>query len=110
MKILLDKNKQIEDLCTKYNVEKLYAFGSVVNGSFDKNKESDIDFFLTMIYGLPPLEKGESILQLWQALEGLFNRKIDLLTDTSVKNPYLIKEIERTKKIVYDRQHKEASH
>lgn len=37
-------NSQIADLCRKYNVNKLFAFGSVLTDHFDE--ESDIDLIV----------------------------------------------------------------
>ncbi len=34
-------------------------------------------------------------------LESLFNRKIDLVTEKSLSNPYFIKSIEETKQLLY---------
>jgi predicted nucleotidyltransferase len=39
----------------------------------------------------------------------LFNRKVDLLTENSLRNPYLIREIEQTRKLIYDGQSKQIS-
>ena len=36
-----------------------------------------------------------------QELETIFNRKIDLVSGKAMKNPYFIKEVERTKQLVY---------
>jgi len=41
---------------------------------------------------------------LWDNLELFFNRKVDLLTDNSIHNPYLRKSIDSTKKLIYDGQ------
>ena len=104
MSVLTENTDQLKTLCSQHKVNKLYAFGSVLTPEFDKKAESDIDFFINMLEGLPPLEKGEEILSLWLELEKLFGRKIDLLTDTSIQNPYLLAEINKTKQLVYDRQ------
>jgi len=96
------KNK-LTDLC--YNnlvVSKLYFFGSVLSPKFDENT-SDIDV-LVEVTDLPPEERGENLIALWDNLELLFNRKVDLLTENSLRNPYFKKEIEQTKKLIYDRQ------
>ena len=92
--------KTLEQLCRSHQVERLYAFGSVLTDDF--TAESDIDFLLTMPNNLEPLDKGEHILQLWSALEELFERDIDLLTDTGIHNPYLLKAINDTKRLVYE--------
>jgi len=34
-------------------------------------------------------------------LRDYFNREIDLITEKSLKNPYFIKEINETKKLIY---------
>ncbi len=89
----------VTDLCQKYQVEALYAFGSVLTDRFSEH--SDLDFFVIMPTSLDPLEKGENLLALWLALEKLFARRIDLLTDTSVKNSYLQDEILAHKTLLY---------
>jgi predicted nucleotidyltransferase len=40
---IIDRNiEELKKLCTLFNVEKMYLFGSILNANF--NKESDIDF------------------------------------------------------------------
>ncbi len=95
---------QINALCASHEVDKLYAFGSVLTPYFDANGRSDIDFYISMNKHLEPVVKGEQILDLWLNFEKLFERKIDLITDTSIKNPYFQKEIDATKTIIYERK------
>ena len=42
MNFLNQYNAQIADLCRRYSVERLFAFGSVLTDRF--NDESDVDF------------------------------------------------------------------
>jgi len=93
------KLKEFINLCKAHKVKELYAFGSVVNGNF--TNESDIDL-LVEIDEPDPLERGQLLLALWDQLENYFNRKVDLLTSNSLKNPYLKKSINSTRKLVYD--------
>jgi len=86
-------------------VKKLYLFGSVITPNFDENN-SDIDV-LVETEDISPEAKGEYLIELWEDLEKLFNRKVDLLTENSLKNPYLARETERTRKIIYDGQTKQ---
>lgn len=81
-------------------MDKLYAFGSVLTERFDEDR-SDLDF-LVELAPMPPIEKGETLMSLWDALEELFERKVDLLTDQPIKNPYLKRSIDQTKQLVYD--------
>jgi predicted nucleotidyltransferase len=87
-------------LCKDHKVKYLYAFGSSVKGNFD-SKKSDIDL-LVEIDTNDPIDKGEKLLSLWDLFEDFFNRKVDLLTDSSLRNPYLRKSIDQTKVLIYD--------
>jgi predicted nucleotidyltransferase len=95
------RRKDFEALCQKHQVKYLYAFGSSVTDRFDPEK-SDIDL-LVEIDDNNPLERGEKLISLWDLLENFFHRKVDLLTESSVKNPYLRKSIDSTKVLIYDR-------
>mgnify|MGYP001236017715 CR=1 FL=1 len=90
------------ELCQQYKVDKLYAFGSVLTDRFDAHT-SDLDLIVEL-EPMSPLEKGETLIMLWEAFETLFARKVDLLTDQPIKNPYLRQNIERTKQLIYDRK------
>ena len=87
-------------LCQSHKVKYLYAFGSSVSDRFDDTK-SDIDL-LVEIDDDDPIERGEKLISLWDTFEGFFNRKVDLLTDSSIRNPYLRKSIDNTKILIYD--------
>jgi uncharacterized protein len=87
-------------LCKSHNVKYLYAFGSSVTENFNPGK-SDIDL-LVEIDLQDPVERGEKLLSLWDLFESFFKRKVDLLTDSSIRNPYLRKSIDSTKVLIYD--------
>lgn len=89
-------------LCQKHQVTYLYAFGSATTNKFDSEK-SDIDL-LVEIDEPDPIERGEKLLVLWDTFEDFFHRKVDLLTENSIKNPYLRKNIDSTKVLIYDRK------
>ena len=86
-------------LCKKHKVRELYAFGSVVNGNFNEN--SDVDLLIE-IDGPDPVNRGSLILSFWDKSESYFNRKVDLLTIKSLRNPYLKESIDQTKVLIYD--------
>jgi len=67
----------------------MYAFGSATNDTFDE-QSSDIDLVVELNES-DPVERGEKLLSLWDKLELIFNRKVDLITETSIHNPYLKK-------------------
>jgi uncharacterized protein len=94
------KNKDFILLCKSHNVKYLYAFGSSTNEKFDP-MSSDIDL-LVEIDSPDPIDRGEKLLSLWDMFENFFNRKVDLMTESSIRNPYLKKSIDSTKVLIYD--------
>jgi hypothetical protein len=97
---ILKKQKDFDVLCKSHKVKFLYAFGSSVTERFDFNK-SDIDL-LVEIDSKDPIDRGEKLLSLWDLFEVFFRRKVDLLTDSSIVNPFLRKSIDSTKVLIYD--------
>lgn len=90
------------NVCKNHNVKYLYAFGSSTTDRFDFQK-SDIDLLVEIDFP-DPMERGEALISLWDKFEDLFHRKVDLLTESSIKNPYLRKSIDTTKVLIYDRE------
>ena len=87
-------------LCFQHHkIERAYVFGSVITENFDEN--SDIDFLIKFKPNLDPLEKGKLWWSLHDSLRDFLNREIDIVTENSLKNPYFIKELEETKKLIY---------
>ncbi|HAH24414.1 MAG TPA: DNA polymerase subunit beta [Prolixibacteraceae bacterium] len=97
---ILKRVTDFKTLCQKHKVKYLYAFGSSTTDYFDFNK-SDIDL-LVEIEDVDPIERGEKLISLWDNFELFFHRKVDLLTDSSIRNPYLRKSIDSTKILIYD--------
>lgn len=95
------KLKNLFELCIKYKVVKLFVFGSVSKGFFNP-ETSDLDLLVELDIH-DPVEKGETLMKFWADLETLFKRKVDLLTEKKLKNPYLLNEIENSKLLLYDR-------
>jgi uncharacterized protein len=97
-KFVLDKIKELKKLCETYDVKTLYIFGSASPDKF--NKRSDIDILVS--FKDISIEKyTDNYFELHYRLEELFGRKIDLLTENSLSNPYFIESIEETKQLLY---------
>lgn len=104
--IINKKHTAFINLCKTYKVDKLYAFGSSITIDFNPEK-SDVDLIVKVDID-DPLDKGDALLSLWDELELFFGRKVDLLTEDAIKNPYLKSSIERTKKLIYDGKREEV--
>ena len=89
---------EIRNLCQKNKVKNLYVFGSVLTDKF--TDKSDIDLIVD-IDSNDPLEYADNYFNLKFALEKLLNRQIDLLENKEIKNPYLRKNIDSSKTLLY---------
>jgi hypothetical protein len=91
--------KEMSHFFEAHQVEKAYVFGSAATGRLSEN--SDLDFLVRFKAGLDPLEKGELWWKLHDTLRDFFKREIDIVTESSLKNPYFIEELEKTKELIY---------
>jgi len=90
---------QVQELCRKHQVKSLYVFGSACSDRF--SEESDIDFLITFKAATIPLYK-EDYFALSKAFRRIFNRKIDLITEKSLVNPFFTASVEQTRKLIYE--------
>jgi hypothetical protein len=95
LQLLAQKSEEVSTLCQKHKVDKLYAFGSVLQAAF--SEESDID----LLVGFKHQEYGQDYLDLKDEFETLFQKPVDLLTVGQLRNPYFIEELNRTQKMIY---------
>jgi len=89
----------IISLFEKHKIKDAYLFGSALTNKF--NEKSDVDFLVNFNDDLDPVEKGELLWSLRFSLEDDLNRPIDLITESSLKNPYFIEELNETKQKIY---------
>lgn len=96
--ILKNQLDTIRSLCERYRVKTLYVFGSVLTPNFDIH--SDIDLLIDFL-DQDALQYTSNYFQFKFELEKLFNRKIDLLEERALKNPYFIENINQKKQLLY---------
>ncbi len=105
---LIEQQKaSIAEVCRKFGVGRLEVFGSAARGDCDGQK-SDLDFIANF---LPPLHPGvaDRFLGLAEALEKIFARPVDLLTDSMLRNPVLREEVNRDRTPIYDHRGPETA-
>ena len=96
---LIDKNKaRMQELCKKYNVKNMYVFGSATSDEF--NDSSDIDILISF-QQIPYDKYTDNYFELHEELEKLFNRKVDLVTERSLSNPFFKESVEVYKQLLY---------
>lgn len=96
---LIDRNiDMIRTLCKKHKVARLFVFGSVITDRFKENSDIDliVDFQDVDLY-----DYADNYFDLKNSLERIFKRKVDLLENQAINNPYLRQSIDSQKQIVY---------
>ncbi|MCX5644870.1 MAG: nucleotidyltransferase domain-containing protein [Phycisphaerae bacterium] len=102
------KKTALAELCQQYRVQRLYVFGSAVMDRFDIRR-SDIDFLVRFSDRQPTGEYADRYLGFAEALEQLFDRPVDLVTEESIRNPFFRREVEATRQLLYEQPNKETS-
>jgi predicted nucleotidyltransferase len=99
-------HQSIEDLCRTYGIRKLEVFGSAATGAFDP-ATSDIDFIVDLGGYEPGVAKR--FLRFADALEALLGRKVDLITDEQIQNPYFRFSVDQSRERIYEAGDREAA-
>jgi len=97
---LIDNHRtELATLCKRFDVKTLELFGSAVDETFDA-AHSDLDFLVEFL----PTASARSFhgyFDLKEALEQLFRREVDLVMPSAIRNPYLLKTVNRQRKVLY---------
>ena len=99
--------ESLTNACRRFRVERLYLFGSAADGRF-KSEQSDLDF-LVALEEQSPAEYADNYLGLAHALENLFDRPADLITERSIRNPYFRESVFAARQLLYDRRDEKAA-
>jgi predicted nucleotidyltransferase len=105
---LVEQQKDaIARLCREHKVKRLDLFGSAARGTFIPER-SDLDFIVQFTSsGYPGY--ADAFLEFAESLERLLGRKVDLLTERMIRNPYFREEVEKTRENVYDQRDQTTS-
>lgn len=103
---LVARRDQIAELCRRHGVCRLEVFGSAVDATFDP-QHSDYDFIARFVPA-PDMSLGRRFLGFGDALEAMLGRKVDLMTDHEIENPFLRAAVNATRTLLYDESPSEA--
>mgnify|MGYP001574472405 FL=1 len=90
---------ELVELCRRYHVQRLELFGSAATGRF-RPDTSDLDF-LVEFRSLTPGEHADAYFGLLFALEDMFQRRIDLVEEGAIENPYFQRIADQSRTPVY---------
>ncbi len=101
MALQIDRHKDtLIKICKELNIKRFYVFGSSLNETF--SRESDVDVLISFDDSVSIEEYTENYFILHEKLEALFQRNIDVLTERTLSNPYLIESINKNKLLIYE--------
>jgi len=97
---------EIPDLCRRYGVSRLELFGSAASGAFDPQR-SDLDFLVEF----DAVSSGlfDRYFGLKQSLEALYGSPVDLVTAGSLRNPYFLEAVNRSRQLLYAAEDPQAA-
>ena len=84
--------------CEEFGVKRLEIFGSIARGHADP--DSDLDFIVEFLNETPH-GYSKRFFGLQSSLEELLGRKVDLLTDDQIQNPYFKSWVNQDRASVY---------
>ena len=98
--LIAQRRRDLAEICRQHRVKRLEVFGSGARGNdFDPDR-SDVDFLVEF----EASENSPSLFEffkLQEALAARMGRPVDLVEVGSVRNPYVLAEIERSREIVF---------
>lgn len=98
--ILENKKQEIIQICKDLKVKRMYAFGSITKNNF--REDSDIDFLISFSESLSFEEYADNYFALHYKLKDVLGRKIDIVTERSLSNPFFIESINNSKILLYE--------
>lgn len=94
------KQQKIAAVCKQFGIQKLFVFGSALRDDY-RPGESDVDL-LVEFQAMDITKRVHVYFDVLSALKEVFQSDVDLIMHGAVKNRIIAKEIDRTKRLVYD--------
>ena len=99
--LIKDNLDTIRALCKKHHIKSFYLVGSAAKETRFTD-ESDVDFLYRFNEGDKDLDYADDFFDLMFELQDLLNRKVDLVSEEKMWNPYFIESINESKQIIYE--------
>ena len=98
--VISERTADLAQLCRRYRVRRLDLFGSAATAR-GLTETSDLDF----VVEFEPLPAGvyaDTYFGLLEALQQLFNKPVDLVVESAIRNPYFSEAVEATRATIYE--------
>ena len=107
MSPFIDQHRNaLAELCRQYGVARLHLFGSAARTEQFDPAASDLDFVVRFADKSPGY--ANRYLDFAEALEELFGREVDLVTERSAQNPHFRRAVESAQQLVCERGNERA--
>lgn len=97
--LIEEKRHEIEELCREPSILRLDLFGSAVEGTLDVSS-SDVDV-LVGFGGGPGFDYFGTYFDLKEGLERILGSSVDVVSASSVRNPYFEQRVRETREVLY---------
>ena len=95
-----ERTDELRRLCIAYRVQRLDLFGSASTDRFVPDG-SDLDFLVE--FQPAALDAyADAYFGLLEALARLFQRPVDLVVASAIRNPYFLQSVEQTRTPIYE--------
>jgi hypothetical protein len=85
--------------CKQHHVQTLSLFGTAAKNAL--RQDSDIDLLVEFSDEIDVLDYADNYFSLLDRLQSILNRKVDLVSNKSLKNPILKEDVYRSKVELY---------
>ena len=96
-----EKQSELATLCQRFGVKRLEVFGSAASEEDFNPETSDLDFIVEFRADQDLGPWLEDYFSFRQSLSSLFGYPVDLVMSSAIKNPYFIREANRTRRVLY---------
>jgi predicted nucleotidyltransferase len=87
----------LDDLCRRWRIAELAAFGSCVRG--EQHAASDVD--LVVRFELGEEWSSFDFARLVIELEAVFGRRVDLVEERTIVNPFIRRAVQKDRHVLY---------
>jgi uncharacterized protein len=101
VELLSRRQTELASLCERFGVQRLEVFGSAASEEGFDPGTSDLDFVVEFRADTDLGPWLAKYFALRDALSDLFGYPADLVMASAMKNPYFIREANRTRKLLY---------
>jgi len=97
--LIEERRQELERVCRRRRVHRIELFGSAARPDFDP-AHSDLDFLVTF-QELDRDQYADTYFGLLEDLQALFQRPVDLVVASAIRNPYFREAVDSTRTLVY---------